>query len=179
MKEKNKVVFDVVFSYYYSGLCAFANRYLYSHAATEDLVQDFFVELWIESHRLEIKSSLKSYLFTSIRNRCFDWHKHQKAAEKYRKMVLSKGEVSEIPLDEMLAETELRNSIQKALIKLSPRCREIFTLSRIKGLSNKQIAEHLGLSKRTIELQISNSLKILRTELTYYLPLWIIVALFG
>jgi RNA polymerase sigma-70 factor (ECF subfamily) len=54
--------------------------------------------------------------------------------------------------------------------KLPPRCREIFILSRFEGKDNGKIAETLGLSKRTVELQISNALKILRVELKDYLP---------
>jgi len=77
--------------------------------------------------------------------------------------------------DNYFAESELRQAIQKSLQKLPPRCREIFELSRHNGLSNQEISEQLGLSKRTVELQISNSLKVLRKELVEYLPLWLIV----
>ncbi len=52
--------------------------------------------------------------------------------------------------------------------KLPPRCREIFHLSRFEGKNNATIAQMLGISKRTVELQISNALKILRTELKDY-----------
>jgi RNA polymerase sigma-70 factor (ECF subfamily) len=77
--------------------------------------------------------------------------------------------------DHYFAESELRLAIKKSLEKLSPRCREIFELSRLNGLSNKEISDKLGMSKRTVELQISNSLKILRKELVEYLPLWLII----
>ena len=81
--------------------------------------------------------------------------------------------------DNYFVETELRQAIQKSLLKLPPRCREIFELSRQNGMSNQEISEQLGLSRRTVELQISNSLKVLRKELVEYLPLWLIVWLIG
>ncbi|HWS00502.1 MAG TPA: sigma-70 family RNA polymerase sigma factor, partial [Prolixibacteraceae bacterium] len=61
-----------------------------------------------------------------------------------------------------------------SLDKLAPRCREIFQMSRLKGFTNEEIAGQLGLSKRTVELQISNALKILRKELVAYLPVCLV-----
>jgi len=179
LRSRNTIAFDFVFNYYYSGLCAFAHKYIPEKEVVEDIVQDFFVTFWIESPRLEIKSSLKSYLFTSIHNRCLDWHKHQTVHQKYRKNVLLKNEESELRSEEMLVESELRLAIQKGLEQCAPRAREIFEMSRINGLSNQQIADQLGLSKRTVELQISNALKILRTSLRDYLPVWMIAWLLG
>jgi RNA polymerase sigma-70 factor (ECF subfamily) len=78
----------------------------------------------------------------------------------------------------LYAETELRTIIEKSMLKLTPRCREIFEMSRFKGLSNQQIADSLNLSKRTVELQITNALKTLRIELSEFLPLIVIHFIF-
>jgi RNA polymerase sigma-70 factor, ECF subfamily len=177
--RRDKAVFDYVFNYYYSSLCAFSNKYLDDHDACEDLVQDFFVSLWVEAPQLKITSSLKSYLFACIKYRSLDFRKHHKVIEKYQAHILLTTEGVENTTDQYYAESELRQAIQKSLEKLSPRCREIFELSRLKGLSNNEISEKLGISKRTVEIQISNSLKILRKELVEYLPLWIVVWLIG
>jgi RNA polymerase sigma-70 factor, ECF subfamily len=179
LRSRNTIAFDFVFNFYYSGLCAFAHRYVLEKEVVEDIVQDFFVTFWIESPRLEIKTSLKSYLFTSIQNRCIDWNKHLKVHDKYRKNALLKTEASDVLPEEMLVESELRLAIQKGLEQCAPRAREIFEMSRIRGLSNQQIADELSLSKRTVELQISNALKILRTSLRDYLPVWMIAWLLG
>ena len=173
--RRDKAVFEYIFNYYYSSLCAFSMKYLDDSNAGEDLVQDFFVSLWIEAPRLQIRSSLKSYLFAGIKNRCLDFQKHQKVTEKYRVYILFSAVSDNNSTDHYFAESELRLAIQKSLEKLSPRCREIFELSRLNGLSNKEISDKLGISKRTVELQISNSLKILRKELVEYLPLWLII----
>lgn len=177
--RRDKVVFDFIFNYYYSSLCAFSMQYLKDRNAVEDLVQDFFVTLWVDAPGLQIHSSLRSYLFSGVKNRCFDHQKHQKVTEKYRTYMLFSTENGNDSADNYFAESELRQAIQKSLQKLPPRCREIFELSRHNGLSNQEISEQLGLSKRTVELQISNSLKVLRKELVEYLPLWLIVWLIG
>jgi RNA polymerase sigma-70 factor, ECF subfamily len=179
LRRRDKVVFDYIFNYYYSSLCAFSMQYINDRNESEDLVQDFFVTLWMEAPRLQIRSSLKSYLFAGVKNLNLDFLKHHKVTEKYRAYILLSSENSDNNAEHYLAESELRQAIYKGLEKLSPRCRKIFELSRFKGLSNQEISEELGISKRTVELQISNSLIILRKELIEYLPLWLVLWLFG
>lgn len=154
-------------------------QYLKDKNAVEDLVQDFFVSVWMEAPRLHIEISLKSYLFTGIKNRCLDYQKHLKVTEKYKAFILFAAENEDDSFDHYFAESELRQAIEKSMAKLPPRCHEIFELSRLNGFSNQEIADKLGLSKRTVELQISNSLKILRKELIEFLPIWMIVWLIG
>jgi len=177
LQKRDKIVFDYIFNYYYSSLCVFSLQYLNDRNAVEDLVQDFFVFLWMEAPHIQIKSSLKSYIFTAIKNRCLDIQKHQKVSEKYRTFILFSTDMNNSSTDQYFAESELREAIQKSLGKLSPRCREIFELSRIKGLTNMEIADQLGITKRTTELQISNSLKIMKKELAEFLPLCLFVFL--
>jgi len=179
LRRRDKVIFDYIFNYYYSSLCIFSMKYLIDRNEGEDLVQDFFVSLWIEAPNLQIRSSLKSYLFAAVKNRCLDFQKHQKVVNKFQSYILFTTEEGDSTTDHYLAESELRQTIQKSLEKLSPRCREIFELSRLNGLSNKEISELLGITKRTVELQISNSLKVLRKELVEYLLLWLFLWLIG
>jgi RNA polymerase sigma-70 factor (ECF subfamily) len=76
-------------------------------------------------------------------------------------------------------ESELRLAINQSLDKLPPRCREIFKLSRFEGKSNQEIASQLGISKRTVELQVSNALSLLRQELKGFLPGCLIALFMG
>lgn len=175
LKQKDKAVFDFVFTYYYSGLCAFGVKFIADAHVVEDIVQECFFRLWVESEKLEIKTSLKSYLFAVVRNRCLDYLKRQKVRDAYsRDIFLTAGNGEYSVYNDLYAETELKEIIREGLNKLPPRCREIFMLNRFKGKSNAEIAEDLNISKRTVELQISNALKVLRKELKEYLPLWLI-----
>ncbi len=167
---KNKVVFDFVFNYYYSGLCAYAQRWVNDREIAEDIVQDFFVKIWTDNAGPKINSSLKSYFFTSIKNRAVNYLKHVKVKEEYGSMILNAAENNDEYAGWEFTEPELTELIKKGLQKLPPRCREIFVLSRLEGKDNEKISEMLCISKRTVELQISNALKILRTELKDYLP---------
>lgn len=171
LRNKNKVVFDFVFNYYYSGLCAYARRWIGDRDEVEDLVQDFFVRLWIEGQKLEITSSLKSYLFTSIRNMSINHLKHNQIKKQYEYDVIKREDEFQQSAEWEYTEAELIELLEKAIEKLPPRSCEVFRLSRFKGKDNATIAQMLGISKRTVELQISNALKILRAELKDYLPI--------
>lgn len=175
---QNKIVFDFVFSYYYSGLCAYCERITNNQEISEDIVQELFVNLWIKHHKINIRSSLKNYLFTSVKNRSIDYIKSEQ--RKIKKLIhLTEETVHYENLSSLwFAETELQSVVEKSLQKLPPRCREIFELSRLEGLKNQQIADKLSLSKRTVELQVSNALKQLRIDMAAYLPLHLLMFLF-
>ena len=78
---------------------------------------------------------------------------------------------------DLYVEIELREALSAGLGKLPPRCREIFEMSRFKGMKNQEIAEKLNISKRTVELQISLALKNLRVDLKDFLPAWLLILL--
>ena len=177
--NRNKIIFDFVFHFYYSGLCAYCERITNSRQVAEDIVQGLFVTLWIKHHQIRIESSLKNYLFTSVKNRSLDHLRHEE--RKFRKLenLAIKKELPENLATLWFAESELQAIVQKSLEKLQPRTREIFEMSRFEGMKNQEIADKLGLSKRTVELQVSNALKQLRTDLKDYLPLFLLMYLLG
>ena len=175
IKTKNKIVFDFIFHYYYSGLCAFAEKITGSQAAAEDIVQDLFVTLWIKNEQTLISSSLKNYLFTSVKNRSLDFLKHEKTKAKRLNKLIPSERPTENLSNLWFAEAELKQRLEKCLEKLPPRCKEILVLSRFEGLKNQEIAERLGISKRTVELQISNALKQLRTYLKLFLAAFLLI----
>jgi len=179
LRSNDKIIFDYIFNYYYSGLCAYSLKYISDKETVEDIVQDFFVSLWVKRNHLNINTSLKSYLFVSVKNRCLDYLKHHKVREKFNLLSLNESEESgDSGNYNMYIELELRVALDTALEKLPPRCREIFELSRFRGFKNQEIAEKLNISRRTVELQISLALKTLRVELKDFLPFWLLIYLF-
>ena len=175
LKNRNKTVFDFVFTYYYSGLCAYARKWVIDADVAEDLVQDFFVNLWIEGPNLEIASSLKSYLFTSIHNKSMNHLKHNQVKKQYENYIIRQDLEFLQSAGWEYAENELMELIENAMKKLPPRCCEVFRMSRFEGKDNATIADMLNISKRTVEIQISNALKILRNELKDYLPMVLLI----
>ena len=178
LKTRNKVVFDFIFQYYYAGLCAYCERITGKQEVAEDIVQELFMTLWIKHEQIKITSSLKNYLFASVKNRSLDFLKREQRKSHKLEHIAEKQELPENLSSLWFAEAELQAVVEKSMEKLPPRCREIFELSRFEGLKNQEIADKLNLSKRTVELQVSNALKQLRTDLKDYLPLFLLMYLF-
>lgn len=177
LTARNKIIFDFVFHYYYSGLCAYTEKITNDEKVAEDIVQDLFVALWMKAGALNIASSVKNYLFTSVRNRAFDYLRSESRKSKKTGNPYQSVEPAENLSMYWFAESELETVVETSLQKLQPRCREVFELSRFEGMKNHEIAEKLGISKRTVELQVSNALKQLRTDLKDFLPIFLLMYL--
>jgi RNA polymerase sigma-70 factor (ECF subfamily) len=175
--EGDQTAFELLFRFYYPGLVIFVKQLIADETEAEEIVQDFFVQLWINRGNIKKKASLKNYFFVSVRNRAYNFLKK----EKLKKSILNElQQVVERDLlfqPDLFVESELQKQIKKALEKLPDRTREIFLLSRSEGIPNEEIAEQLGLSKRTVETQISNALRILRQELKAYVFLMCILGI--
>ena len=84
IKSGNKIAFDQLFLEYYSYLCNYAFQFLHEKDGAEEVVQDLFFNIWEKRESLEIKSSVKSYLFQSVKNRCLTLLNHVKVRETYK-----------------------------------------------------------------------------------------------
>lgn len=174
-KEKNitgvldKPAFEELFRSFFPGLVLFAQKYLPDQDTAKEIVHNVFINLWEKREKVDAGSSLKSYLFTSVYNRCLNHIRDQKKFDKDEThfMQLDSTEFADGP--DRLEEQELEERIYVALQALPVRCREVFTLNRFEGLKYAEIAEKLGISVKTVEAQMSKALKILREKLVDYL----------
>lgn len=158
----NEKSFDSIFKLYYKDLILYAGTYLYERQVCEDIVQSLFMQLWHDREKLVIGTSLKSYLLMSVRNRCFDYVRHQYVQRDYFDYVAENSVLCDSDTESYLLYSELHNHIKEAINKLPRSQREVFVLSRIKGIKYKDIAQRLNISERTVEVRISEALKKLR-----------------
>lgn len=173
IKGGDHEAFEILFRKYYKGLVVFADNFILDRDAAEEIVQSFFMKLWEKRHRLDPSQPLKSYLFTSIKNRCLNHLKRKNVVKESIDRIREASE-SHLLFDENLYhETELRTRIEECVDALPDRCREVFLLSRRSNLKNEEIADQLNLSKRTVEKHISNALQLLRRHLTEYSHVWL------
>ncbi|MCC8094506.1 MAG: RNA polymerase sigma-70 factor [Tannerellaceae bacterium] len=174
--EKNKrEEYSEIYRIYFPRLVRFSQTYLPSPEDAENVVQDIFLYLWEHPELLASLKNRNAFLFTIVKNRCIDQlrnriHLQKLSAvdEKELKFKLYSLQSFE---ENNLSETEIESIIQNAIDSLPERCREIFILSRLKGLKHKQIAEQLQITTNTIEGQISIALRKLREKLKNHLPL--------
>lgn len=159
-----KESFERLFRAQYESLCRFAASYVKDADAAQEIVQEVFVNVWQKRETMDPAKELKTYLFTSVRNRSLN---HLRDNRKYRSEFLDIELEAQEPVHEGLlsdySETEKR--IREAMQRLPERCRQVFELSRFEELKYREIAGRLGISVKTVEVQMSKALKILRDEL--------------
>ena len=75
----------------------------------------------------------------------------------------------------VLIEEELKNKIEKTIHSLPDRCREVFILSRVDGLKNREIAEKLKINIKNVERHLSRALQSFRKNFSEELPVALIL----
>ena len=165
IRSGRESAYQLLFELYYQVLVIFAKKYLDDLDTARDVVQEFFVYLYESRHSVIIQTSLKSYLFSSVKNRCLNQLRHEGVREKHRNMIRHSEIGREPDLDEMMDATELEARIFNIVSQLPEKCRRIYIMSRVDGKRNGEIAKELNLSIRTVETQISKALKALRNNL--------------
>ena len=166
LRSGRENAYEQLFKEFYKPLTVFAYGYVKDLETGKEIVQDLFVQLYEKRRTLVITTSIKSYLYQSVRNRCLNHLKHLQVKKMHHEQIRSEQEFSD-DLEDKIRETELEHMVSKVVDQLPPQCRKIFNMSRVSGLSNGEIAEKLEISKRTVETQISNALKVLRAKLKY------------
>ncbi len=170
LQDGDEEAYELLFKEYYVRLVIYSDKMLQDKEAAKELVQDLFVNIYERRDRLNISTSLTSYLYKAAYNRCMNHIKMLKTKDKYIKEIESEFVSNTNNVEEFIEQAEVEANLLKMISDLPDRCRLIFTLNRFKGLSNTEIAEKLELSKRTVETQISKALKILRDQLKKHYP---------
>ena len=164
LREGDERAFQTLFKKYYSAMCHFARQFLNDSELAEETVQDMFVKIWEKRASLNIETSVKHYLFRSVRNQCLNQIQHEKIKKQYASMVLESAH-QDIDPEHYYIEVGLVQRIEKSIDSLPPKRQEIFRLSREQGMKYKEIAETLNISVKTVEAQMGLALKHLRDEL--------------
>ncbi len=170
---------EILFREYFRPLTVFAMQYVKIQPLAEDIVQDLFVYLYERKDTMPESDFPTNYLYTLVRYRCLNNLAHQKIKNKHNSEI-HKGLHSN-PHDpmELVELIDLEHKYLQSLESLTPACRKVFEMSRMKGKNNLKIANELNLSRRTVETHISNALKILKKQLSKYLPLVVLIFCFG
>ncbi len=169
MMEGDRESFKYFFDKYYTHLCNFVLLYVKDPVLAEEVVQDIFVYFWESKHKLNINTSVQSYLFSASKfkslNLIRDQRSHAKAIENMRGTAQGSDSLDESTFDNP---EELEQILLDSIAQLPERCRMVFMLSKNEKLSNNEIANQLGISVKTVENQMTIALKKLRQTLMPY-----------
>lgn len=169
IRKGDKRAFENLFLRFYENLCNFAWRFTSSMHVSEELVQDVFLNIWESRKNLDPKKNIKSYLFSSVRNRALNYINHEELVREYNEQI---GWLNRSPSrqhHELDKESEFIKAARKAIEDLPEGARNIYKLSRKEGLTYREIAEVMEISEKTVESQMSRALKLLRKSLSDYL----------
>jgi RNA polymerase sigma-70 factor (family 1) len=160
LRAGNILAFNHIFELYSSKLFLFAKGYLKSVEDSEGLVQEVFTKIWEKRDQLQSGYSFKSYIFTIAFNII---KKHFRQKSRFNKFATEELLIN--VTNETLQQIDynsLKNYVLELAETLPAKRREVFIKSRFDGLKNKEIAEELGLSKKTIENHLNRALKEIR-----------------
>ncbi|MCM1177547.1 MAG: RNA polymerase sigma-70 factor [Bacteroidales bacterium] len=169
LSRSSRPAYKLLFSRYYSPLCAYACLFVKDRDTCENIVQELMVWLWENRVSLHISESLSRYLFTATRNRCLKHISHgmveRRVFEDFRKRLNSQFESPDFYIVK-----ELEEKIREAVAALPESYRQAFVLNRFQGRTYNEIAQMLNVSTKTVDYRIQQSLKLLRVSLKDYLP---------
>lgn len=170
IKRGDQIAFQHLFYEYVDSLERFIMYYIHDREKAQELVLDIFTYVWEHRETLEIRLTMKAYLFQSAKNKAFTYIRDKKTSFYIEDMSFSdagKNDDYQVELD------ELNRLIQEAVTLLPTKCKEIFKKSREENLTNKEIANSLNISEKTVEGQITIALKKIKAFLgDSYSYLW-------
>jgi RNA polymerase sigma-70 factor (ECF subfamily) len=161
VRKGDEIAFNMLFDRYWVSLYKTAHYYLDDHEVCAEAVNDVFVSIWNRRKELEIESFF-NFMQTSVR---FQIYKRRKAAKLdivFNDNLVANTCYQSNEGEVRIQQTEITNQLNGHLDKLPKRCQEIFELSRFDNLSNKEIADRLQISKRTVENQLALAVKHLK-----------------
>lgn len=166
--KQDFILFEDLFHLYYCPLIAFADKYTNDKQASEDIVQDVFMALWIKRGAINFSDPIKPYLYKATYNKSISYIHSQQSNHSMDEQdikLLLQQKITSYEVQDSLLLKEVADEIAICVDKLPAQCRKVFLLSRGQGLKNKEIAKQLDISEKTVEGHISKALSELRSHL--------------
>lgn len=160
--------YAAIFREHYPAIVVSATRLLGERALGEEIAQDVLLELWRRRETLELTGPVRAYLHSAARNRALNRIRQGRTAQ--RGEVYLKGPTESPAADSEVISGELAGAVAKAIAALSGPQREVFEMSRTRGLTYNEIAAVLGISVKSVEARMGRALKQLREHLAEWLP---------
>ena len=171
--------FKMLYDLYWDHLLVSAYNIVKKRDVAEDILQEIFINLWTKRGSIEIKTSLKGYLYSCVLYKTYDYFRKNKGiftegfVDNFNKRLQTSNPESK------MIHKELIEHLNTAIENLPERNREVFKLKREKQLSNKEIAQLLDISIKTVEAHMTKSLRILKASISNIASLELIIFLFS
>jgi RNA polymerase sigma-70 factor (ECF subfamily) len=178
IRNSEQAAFTVLYDRYRNRIYGYALKLCGSPEVALDAVQEVFMKVWLKHEQLDPSRPLKSYLFRSARNYVFDYLKKAVHSEKFRQVFLQSFEEGFGASDHLLYTKQLEAIKMNAISRLPSQRRLIYKMSKVEGLSNQEIAEHLGISTNTVRDQLVKASHFVRAYLHRHADIAILLTAF-
>ena len=168
VKAGNMLAFDTLYRKYSRRLYKFSYSILKSTQEAENIIQDVFLNLWLNREKIEKSSSVKYYVFAIAYNSAISIIRKKAKEIQFIEYVKTLQDMKEEPVDLQFEYKELDERVSAIINSLPVRQKEVYQLHRIEGLKYSEIAERMNISINTIENHMSRALKTIRKKLANY-----------
>lgn len=165
LSEGNKSSLEILFNYYYPRLFNFSKSFIKYEEGIDDILQEVFIKIWENRKNINTPFTFNSFIFTITRNLLLNELRSRLNNEKVREKIKKMSVAEEYQSFEALEYSELKEKVEKLVDELPERQKEVFRMSRMEGLSHREIAEKLEISEKTVEYHISQAIKIIKEKL--------------
>ncbi len=165
LKQHDKEAFNLLFYMHAEKIFKFSLTFFNSEVEAEEIVQEVFLKIWLKRNKITDPSTFNAYIYTIAKNLIFNNLKKNVYKKKYESYYYSNPQATLNDTENEVIYEETKQRIECALDQLPKKRKQVFLLSRQEGLKNKEIAERLDISIKTVETHMSLSLKYLRNVL--------------
>lgn len=157
LKRNDRNAYSELFEGYFDKLFTFALNMVFREDVANDIVQEVFIAIYEKSVFTNYKGSLKAYLYTSVRNRCYNYLRDAKVEDRNMALYAEAAVYSDNV--DAIDEEEILEKIRQVMDELPDRCREVCLLRFVKGYKYSDIAEQLSMNENTVKVQLHRGME--------------------
>jgi RNA polymerase sigma-70 factor, ECF subfamily len=165
LSKSNKQAFKELFNYYYPRLYNFSKKFLKLEEGIDDILQEVFIRIWENRKNISSSQTFNAYIFTITKNLLLNELRSRLNDQKIKKKIFKLSVCKEYTIYQDIEYGDLKGKVEEIIKTLPSKTRTIYELSRNKGLSNKEIAQKLEISPKTVEYHISRSINVLKDKM--------------
>ena len=165
LKKDDKSAVDELFSYYYPRLYHFSKSILKIETDIDDILQEVFVKIWLNRNKISNIETFNAYIFTITKNEVLNLIRSNLRDQTFKEEFFLRSVAEEYQTQNQVEFDEIKSGIDRIVASLPEKRQQVFVLSRTEGLSNKEIAQQLNISEKTVEDHITHAIKHIKTSI--------------
>ena len=169
--------FEELYNRYWYKLFVSAMKRVRNRAVAEEVVQDFFADLWIKRHSVSINSSFEGYMYSAIRYSILDHFQKELVRNVYKGNFARNFTENDSSTEHSIFVHDIERRVETEVKLLPDKCRSVYELSRKENMSNKEIASLMNISEKTVENHINKALRRIRLSLNEVVSVLLVLLL--